>query len=149
MFKWLGKKFLGSELDQSLKGLRSLSMVTRGRTAFDIWQRIETGLDMLDKGSPLIEIQEGYRHLRRAAVLQATGYSDPTHLIASLPELFFVSISKSYPEHERVSVCRSISEALDTIFQQDCPTMLGAKDLKELRDTYSSFKRRLVNHKFI
>lgn len=149
MFDWIAKKFLGSELNRDLQGLRSLPSLVRAKTAILIYERIQNGLNFLTQGTPLIEIQTSFQEIRRKAVAQASGYSDPMHLVGSLPDLFFGSLSDSYGEHDRVSVCRSISDALKTIIQQDAAELLGTKKAQEVGEAYSSFQRRLVEHKFI
>lgn len=149
MFKWVSNKFFGSELNHDLEGLRSLSLLERMKTAVVILQRIQNGMDFLDQGKPLTQVQAGYEELRRQAVAQAVGYNDPTHLVASLPEIFFVSLSDKYDDREGVSIRRSISDALLSIFKNDASGFLKGNDAQEFVDMYMSLQRRLVEHKFI
>lgn len=149
MFKWLSTKFFGSELNHDLEGLRSLPLLERLKTVVVIVQRIQNGMDFLDQGKSLTEVQSGYQEIRRQAVAQATGYNDPTHLVASLPELFFVSLSDKYDDKDGVSIRRSISDALLSIFKNDAWGFLKGNEAQELVDMYTALQRRLVEHKFI
>jgi hypothetical protein len=149
MFKWIGLKFFGSELKHDLDGLRSLPLLERLKTAGLIVHRIQNGMDIMEQGATLAQVQAEYQQIRREAVAQATGYSDPVHLVGSLPETFFITLSESYPHKDGLLVRQSISTALGIIFQNDSPVLVDGKDLDELIEIFKTFQCRLVDHKFI
>ncbi len=148
MFKWLNKKFWQSELDNDLKGLNSLSGDIRVRTALLIYQQIQNGFNMLAQDAPLRQVQEALQGLRREAVKKASGYQDPTHLVASLPETFFLTFSEAYPS-DSVQVRRSISSALKTIIEQDTAQFFPVEEAKGIKEEFETFWFRLADNNLI
>lgn len=149
MLNWIAKKMLGSELQTDLRALSSLPAISRLKTALGIVQVIEKGLDLLDQGTPLLQVQKWYQQARRQAVSQASGYDDPTHLLASIPDHFFGSLSDAYRDAERASVCRMIVDAIKAIIQQDGSAVFSKEDSKGLQHTYAEFEKRLIQKQFI
>ena len=149
MLKWIAQKFLGSEIDADLKGLQSLPSIARLKTTVEILERVDQGLTLVEQGTVLNAVQQIFRDTRRAAVVNATGYSDPKHLVGSVPEHFFVAMSPSYGESKRVADCRSIANALEMIVQKDGGQLLGKQEAREATVAVAATMRRLAAHKLL
>jgi|GEM_PF-2901403 len=148
MFKWVSRKFTQSELNNDLKGLRSLSGYQRAKTATVIYAHILKGFESLSSDVPLQQVQEMFAGWRREAVKTATGYDDPRHLETSLPEAFFLTFAEAYP-CDGMQVRREIANALKTIVEEDMAEFFSADQVPSVKAEYESFWIRLKSNNLI
>lgn len=144
MFKFLAKKFIGSELEHDFRGLKSLAPPLRLNTAVQTVQCIEYGFSLIDAGESIQQVCQLCRNFRVTADSVSRDYDDPTHLTASLPCHFFHGLSDKYSQKESVEVCASILQNLYNILAQDAMHALGSeKDAKQLDEAVRILNRRL------
>ena len=144
MLGWIAKKFTMSEINSDLKGLSELppvSMLTASVGAISV---IGTAVDLYNEGGSLEEIQSSLANIRREKVSQASGYNDPVHIIGSLPDHFFTSLSPKFSKEESIERANLIFNTLKAVIENYAFQELPTKEAFEIGSKVKDIERKLA-----